>query len=269
MSVFYFSYWGNKRNEIKHLTPYINFDDFDTICEPFGGSLAFSREVFLNHPDKKYVCSDIDQDLVRFCNGFYKVKNEVVEAVKAQAEDIKSSDNPKDTYLDYLKCEPTDDFDFFKHKLFYEAQYCIRKGLCPYGYRPVSKFVDYDKKTKRIDDFFRNVKYELCDFVDTIEKVKDDERAFLYLDPPYPIRSDYTTYVDNKIEHIWKYLIPHIRDNKFKCKYILSVDRNIFTEYLFKDYTIGEYSKTYQPFNKKGRCNKRIVEHLVISNLKT
>lgn len=68
---FYFPWFGNKRKELDKFIGLINVDKYDTIVEPFGGSLSFSRYIF-----------DSDDKLTRFCNSFYKQKEEVIDAVK-------------------------------------------------------------------------------------------------------------------------------------------------------------------------------------------
>lgn len=69
---FYFAYWGNKRKEITHLLPYIDFSRYDTFCEPCGRSLAFSRYVFHFHPNKQFLCSDVDKNTNRRFVGWEK-----------------------------------------------------------------------------------------------------------------------------------------------------------------------------------------------------
>lgn len=79
---FYFPWFGNKRKELDKFIGLINVDKYDTIVEPFGGSLSFSRYIFDKYPNKKLLISDSDDKLTRFCNSFYKQKEEVIDAVK-------------------------------------------------------------------------------------------------------------------------------------------------------------------------------------------
>jgi site-specific DNA-adenine methylase len=60
MSNFFIPYAGGKSKELKEFVHLIDYDKFDTIVEPFGGSLAFSRHVYKQYPNKEYLCADID-----------------------------------------------------------------------------------------------------------------------------------------------------------------------------------------------------------------
>ena len=57
---FYFSYAGNKRNELKYIEELINLDLYDNIVEPFGGSCSFSRYIYEKDNSKKFYISDIN-----------------------------------------------------------------------------------------------------------------------------------------------------------------------------------------------------------------
>jgi len=71
---FFFPYVGNKRQEVEHIYSKINFENIDTICEPFCGSCAVSYYIWSRfkssaassanqNPDKKfkYVINDTDK----------------------------------------------------------------------------------------------------------------------------------------------------------------------------------------------------------------
>jgi site-specific DNA-adenine methylase len=248
---FYFPYWGNKEEEICHIIPYINFDKYDIICECFGGSLAFSRYVFSKHPNKRFLCSDADKNLTLFCNEFHKNKMKIVEDVIKQ---MTFFIDDKEGYLKYIKNIPNDTYDLLKHTLFYNTMYQVRKGMYPPKER-IYKFMKYDEKTTNLDNFFKEVEYKCIDVADAINKVINDTRALVFLDPPYPIKSDDSGYAENNIDHIWKSLIEFTRT--CSCDFILIVEKNVILEELFKPFIIGEYQKQYKVSRGKGNKVKK------------
>ena len=66
---FIYSYLGNKRSEFKHLHNVIDdTDNYDTIIEPFRGTSAISFNIWLNHPNKKFILNDKNKDLINVYN---------------------------------------------------------------------------------------------------------------------------------------------------------------------------------------------------------
>jgi len=55
---FYISYSGNKRNEVVEIYDNINFENVDTIIEPFCGTSAISYYIWLKHPNMKFILND-------------------------------------------------------------------------------------------------------------------------------------------------------------------------------------------------------------------
>ena len=59
MTHFYISYFGNKRKEMPIIYNNLNFDNIDTIIEPFVGSYAISYYTAYINPGKyKYILND-------------------------------------------------------------------------------------------------------------------------------------------------------------------------------------------------------------------
>ena len=253
---FYIPFQGNKRKEIKEFINYFNIDDYDNIIEPFGGSLAFSRYVYnIIDIDKKlkYYISDLNVELIYFCNNFYKDKENIInETIK----DINNINNKVDYDIYFKNIKNINDDDFLKYYLFKNKYYLIRPGLYPTNKRK-PKFKDYNKKTLSTDEFFKNNEYKLLDFKIQLDKFKDDERSFLFLDPPY-INSDNSFYKFKDGTNLWEYLYNYL--NSCKCKFLLIVNDDIFMKLTFKNFYKGEYKKTYE--NTKNKCN-----HIIFSNI--
>ena len=93
---FIHSYPGNKRNEFQYLNNVIeDIDKYETIIEPFCGSSAISFNIWLNHPNKKFILNDNNNDLMKVYN---LIKNENIETIKNGLLNIKSSIDNKDTF---------------------------------------------------------------------------------------------------------------------------------------------------------------------------
>lgn len=261
---FYFSWHGNKRKEIKEFIHLIDIDKYDTFVEPFGGSLSFSRYIFDNYPNKNFLICDNDENLTKFCNNFYKNKQHILNNVVNKINTIKN----KDEYYQYVKQPYSDNIDdFMTQYLFFNKVCSIRKGLYPD--RGFCKFHKYKEKTEKTDEFFNNNVYKNIDFKEHLEKVKNDRKAFVFLDPPYPINSECGFYKHVDTLRIWEYLIDFIKC--CKCDFIMIMNSNIFIDIIFKEFIIGRYDKKYDinsTLYNGDKFKKKRATHLIISNIK-
>ena len=81
---FFFSYAGNKREEVEHIYNLSDLNNIDTIVEPFCGSCAVSYYLWTQNKDKnyKYILNDLDGYLINLLkiirSGEYKkIEDEV------------------------------------------------------------------------------------------------------------------------------------------------------------------------------------------------
>ena len=51
---FFFSYAGNKREEVEHIYNKLDLENIETIVEPFCGSCAVSYYIWTQNKDKNY-----------------------------------------------------------------------------------------------------------------------------------------------------------------------------------------------------------------------
>ena len=121
-NTFYFSYAGNKRNEIKNFTELIDIDLYDKFIEPFGGTLAFSRYIYKLNPNKKFYVSDINKELIYFCNNFYKDNENILNKTKEIVNNIKN----KEEFNNYYNKKTTiNDDDFLTYYLFKKTYFAF------------------------------------------------------------------------------------------------------------------------------------------------
>lgn len=120
-------------------------------------------------------------------------------------------------------------------------------------FRDMLKFDETFKKFAEFDTAGDRFVVSRKDFRDVLELYKDEENAFLYLDPPY-IGSKTNQYAEyhltTKKKHFLLKDIEYIKKfmDECKCKVMLSID--------YTGYTREEFSKFYKTCYKKNyRCN--------------
>lgn len=282
MSLFYYSFAGNKRLELKYIENDVNsvIDDIDTIVEPFCGSAAFSLDLYIkkNKNDKKYVLNDINGGLI---NMFNYIKENGSQPLINDALEHKNKLNPelyKQLVKDY-RDDLTDVFKMFRiHRLshMHIGYYNPNKSLPKFETR------DYSQT----DNFFKdpNVKCGIVHYQETFNKYQGDPNALMFLDPPY-LNSSNSEYYKNYIEEsrnsetgyrvdntqIYIDILDLLEDPETKCKIIFIINGCAINKRLFKNFIIREYDKSYNAPKIIKNRNDKIREkttHLLISNIK-
>jgi len=269
--MFYFGYIGNKRQEIKYIEIYIkNLIDNGTInkiVEPFCGSSSFSYHFYKIYGDKiEYHLNDIDENLISFLNIVKK------EGSKSFFDDTneKCKDLTKERFNNIINNRKPNDLNSW---FFYNKVYNFRKGLYP----DTRKYGDYDyKKYMSLDDFFKNDKTFLYNnsYTDIFEKFKDDEKALIFLDPPYldsfngyystfnKHNTDDGTIIDNT--EMYSHIGDLFNNNS---KVLLIMNDMGLIRYVYKPYYKFSYDKNYS-FSKKIKdtFQKNKTKHAIFSN---
>ena len=120
---FIYSYAGNKRDEFKYLNNVIDdIDNYNTIFELFCGTSAISFNIWLKHPNRKFILNDNDNDLIKVYN---LIKNEDIETIKNRLLDIKKVINGNKEV--YVKLYHLLKRNKFKYPSLFESQ-----RLCPF-----------------------------------------------------------------------------------------------------------------------------------------
>ena len=102
---FYIYYPWNKREELKNVYKFLDFDDITTIVEPFCGTCAMSFYISTKHPKKyKYIINDNNEylkemfDIIRDderTKEFQEEFNKIVPTFKDNKEEYKKIINQK------------------------------------------------------------------------------------------------------------------------------------------------------------------------------
>lgn len=249
---FIFSYLGNKRNEFKYMENIIiNYDDYDTIIEPFCGSSSISYNIWLKHPNKKFILNDNNDDLM---NVYNLIKNEDPETIRNKILDIKNTiNNDKEIfnqmYNDFKKDKNNDIYKY----IYFNKFYCMRQGC----FRK-SSFNDFTKEQYNFFKFIKTANITLTnnDWSDVFNKYSNDDKAIFFIDPPYILSCN--IFYKNFNTNLYEYFVDKDIDN-FKAKLIFILENNWIVKFLFKN-------KQSFVYNKKYEISQNKTEHIIIYN---
>ncbi len=268
---FFFPYAGNKRQEVEHIYQNINFQNIDTIVEPFCGSCALSYYIWSQNKTKnyKYVLNDLDSNLIELLRLVRDDKYKQIEdEVNKKREEILSYEDDiieaKKIYLEYIKQKDV------KGYVLGNKYYCLRSGMFP-----LSEFYKFSKvldlSSAPIFDFLKNADIEIYneDANKIIDKY-DNKKTFIFLDPPYiaSCNNFYSTDTGDNINNIYEMLSSKGLKN-FNCKILICHENNWLFKLIFKDYLDGEkeYKKQYETSLHRGK-GKKTTTHIVVKNYK-
>lgn len=243
---FYFAYFGGKKDEFKLIAPYIDFEQFTKIIEPFCGSCGFSLQCYGKYPDKEYFAYDLDTQLMEFLifvknNGSAPLFDHVDEFLKNY-----NKETLKEKFKEYKR--NTDIYNYFTIK---KLARMGRDGSYDYD-RPETSSL---RRTgyEITDKYFSCVNLGLQNYLISLERFKDDKNALIFCDPPYfdSYNMGYTDMVKGDNSEIY----IKIRDfmKECQCGIILIVNNMAIMKDVFKDFIIAEYDKTYAATKRKTR----------------
>lgn len=252
---FFFSYCGNKRNEVENIYNILKdkLDNAEYIVEPFAGSTALSYYIWLKNPEKqfKYIINDNDELLIEL----YKIAqdetkfNKLFDDLKILFESIKNKD-------DYNKLKKEKSLINY---IFLNRVFLIHPGLYPSDPKRVSiKLVDRFKNAP-IVEFLRkaDITFSSIDALEIYKNYKSMKNAFIFLDPPYLASGGNSLY-----NHPGLKIFEYLFDNKIKNEpsfIILCLENIWIIKLLFNDNKSITYDKLYQMTKKK-------TEHIIIHN---
>lgn len=261
---FILDYSGNKYRESKETEKLnINYDKYETIIEPFGGSFGFSRYLYekkgLTHLN--YIIYDYDKDLIDFYNYLKDLINkgehlafidEYNNEVKKMTENCIYEKNTRYNFQLLNAKKLIDYLNRYTHKNIFII-YLLKKNhlkkattCCKPCLKKNCGFIELIKNATFIHSKFENIN----------DAILNDPKTFVYLDPPY-IATDNSAYdTQFNINEIFKKI-----QNIFKTTDCLMVHQyNFLLCMVFQDIKQIEYVKRYG-----GSC-KKIVKHVFFYN---
>lgn len=251
-SEFYFPYCGNKRNEYDHIKSFLpEMQNIHTIVEPFCGSCAVSFKIWKNADEnKKYHMNDINSYLINF---YKMIQEDKKEEILNELEQFKKI--TKEEWNKIMRKKEKSVSEFILEKVW------AKNLMCPIGYKPFPKLEKFRKKIP-YDEFIKHSHLTNQDHISIFEQYKNDDNAFLFLDPPYinsnndEYKMDGVNFVGN-MEELFLSILDILKNGK--CKVMLVVNNRLLMKLLFKDFIKNKYEKTYSRTHKKD-------EHLIICN---
>ena len=251
MSHFFYSYNGNKRNEINELFENIDFTNIKNIIEPFCGTSAYSFNLWLKYGDKfNYYLNDNSKILI---DTYHLFMNESLNTINQELMKIKEHVSNKDEYEAYLK---TGAETIYKH-LFYHKYCNFRHSYYPRN----NKFnlIKLTKKKLKFLEFIKspNVFITNNDWNIIFNQFKDDENSILIFDPPY-YKCDKRLY-QNETFSVFDYILDN-KDVVFKSHmYFILED-------IQKIRPIFEHFSIYNEYNKHYTFNHKDTKHIIYYN---
>lgn len=271
---FYYAYPGNKRLECKYITDLqIPWKNFTTIVEPFAGSAAVSRYIFKEYPleDRHFVINDLDPFLMSIYTHVKETKT---------SEDLfkycRDHSNTKD-YLEIKDSYDSDIFrDFYRKKIKYDR---YDKGHGKRGKAPTAfPKCEYTTAYTKIDKFISQNNTHLTreDWLECVIKYKDDPKCFIFLDPPYfgSYNGEYYGF-ESRLDENFKerdttqMFIDMVELFKTAKATVLCITNgNPMLRYIYKDFILKDYSKTYSKgITIKGITKRVETTHIIVSNI--
>jgi site-specific DNA-adenine methylase len=241
---------GNKTTDIKFFKDIIPLD-VETVVEPFCGCCALSIHLFHDHNKYKYHFNDTDArliDVIKDPEGYIAFKKDIQCQYKSFLSDNNTTKLTTAKSLEWKqRVESIDN----KFTYFFTHEKFIRGNL----------FKDSNININGNDlVIFKKAKITCDDYKKVFELYKDDDKAFLFLDPPYLFSNNSTYYSQSEETDMTDIIITILEYLKVaQCKVMLIINDLKILRYMFKDYIKGDYNRIYQIAKKSSR-------HLIITN---
>jgi site-specific DNA-adenine methylase len=245
---------GNKYNEYKrYLKDYIDkieINDDTIFIEPFCGSCYISFNLWKEGKIKRFHINDLDNFRIEFYNNInddkklkelYDIENEIREGGEK-------------VYYKYVDRNKGENRNY--------CSYIISRRIFGfrYGLFPTTKTIKENLISDNWKSFFKSAEITNKDWLEIMNKYKDDPKAIVYLDPPYldSYNSHYTRYkmtsIDddkNIIDYTKTYadILDYLKTSK--CKIVFSINSNALSEIVYKDFIKEKYDKIYGLTGKK------------------
>ncbi len=242
-----------------------NIPNFSKYIEPFVGGGAVFWTLKNHFQDKQYHINDVNQYLINF----YKQLRDTYDNLVVNLSNHK---NTKDYYLQQRElinqnknpnCVGMASTFYFINKTCFSGKWQVNKdGMMTNGYAnyPDSRWRTWSEIKPLYHKLMQNAKITCLDFKDILEQYKDDDGAFIFLDPPYSdLKSMYVDSVD--FAEMFETISQHLKNSKAKILMILGdgdLEREMFSDYITEDYVYN-----YELYGG-AENNKR--NHLVIRN---
>jgi site-specific DNA-adenine methylase len=244
---------GNKEKDIKYFKNHLPLD-VSKVIEPFGGTFAISRIIYKDDKYSKFV-NDNDENLFEI----YKNPDKYSEFKKKMNNIAIKHLNIKknviyDKFIEEVKKDDTIDINSNFFKIWHSEKVVRGRNV------KTSKEINNDEHI----NIMKKINFSCVDYMEIINKFKNDKNAFIFIDPPYMF-SDNTQYSQQQrksgedMTDIIVNILEIFKDKKNKAKIMLVINDLKILRWLFNGYIKADYDKIYQ-------IGKRRDKILVICN---
>ena len=243
---------GGKSNEIKKILHHIP-KDIELYIEPFvgGGALFFYLK------NKRNVINDLNKDLINFYQVIKDGKSEEIY------DFMDLMPNNRKTYYE-IRSSITENEVEKACKFYYLRKTCYsgiirndKEGNSNVSWGNYKNISFQQLKEYKYEKILKNTEIYCKDFEEIFE-MYNNEKYFMFLDPPYDcVYKNYGYGSFTREDHIR--LFNCFKNTKTRCLMIMYDTK--FIRELYSEYIVEEYPKKY-----KIKFEKPSVKHLVIKN---
>lgn len=217
---------GSKRSQCENIIKYFP-KEIDTYYEPFCGGASVCRALMesKDHKVNKFVCSDLNRDLINLWNAVKNRPKEVADYYKILWTEMNKNDDKgiKRDYFEnvrerYNKERNPLDFMFIMRTTTNGMPRYNSKGEFNNSFHITRNGINPDTLEKIIFEWSdllnkNNVEFRHCSYIE----IEPQENDFIYMDPPYAnTKGMYFDKFDNQEFFVWMKMIP--------CGYAFSYD---------------------------------------------
>lgn len=227
------------------------------MIEPFGGSFALIRNMYIDNKNIKKYVNDNDERLYYIYTHPEEYKNLCIELNNLCLENLNENGNVIYANVISIINNLTNKYD--SNLIEYWKQNKIVMGR---NVKYLKNGVNLDKSIEQL----KNINFSFSDWYDYTIKHSKNPNAFIFLDPPY-LFSDNSGYSQLKKQEnkdytdIFYKILEIFKDSNTKAKIMLIINDMKILRWMYKDYILGEYIKIYG-------MGKRTENQLIICNYK-
>lgn len=260
------SYLGGKRREIQKIKDQ-QPTAFNKFVDVFGGGGSVILWYIQDNPNLKAHYNDINKEITELYGMLKdgsKVSKVLEEFEKIDLNDeefyykVANGEVVMNENVKYIYLKATSRMGDIARKLFNKRK--NKDGT----YTNESRNLKSYKKFYLYKDILKNMEITQLDYKIILEKYKNDENAFLYLDCPYVSKSTGEYGVEFKADNL-DYINKFMRDESTKCKVMLNVDFLGYNYHLFKELIKDSYPIKYASSTSRAK-NVYQKYHCIICN---
>ena len=261
-----FPHQGSKRRELKFIAEY-QPEEFNKVIDVFGGG----GNIFLHYLKQGIYSIYNDNDkalynIVKTIDNGHLACNDLIKEAELIKEIIINNETIKRLQNDH-KMTP----NAAMHLALIASSKC---GLMfsSISMRKINGINTIEKRKiadiNKYVDILAEYKHDITndDFYDVLEKYKNNENAFLYLDPPYMSRTVNNNSYREKDEDYLTTINKFMRDPDTKCKVMLNIDFTGTNYHIFNSMMKTYYNVRYNASNKNTDKMKNKRFHMMICN---